>query len=162
MSTKEERDKRFFDNFKLRGLEIEGIEIHRVVLGEPKAQPRHRHFQRGDFVTTYDPAAKAKQSFAGILQSEAPKEPISAPISLELVFYMARPRNHYGTGKKSDMLKDSAPEYHSGRPDLDNLTKFVQDALNKIYYRDDALICELVARKIYSESPRTEITIKTI
>ena len=137
-------------------------QIRRTVLGEPKAQPRHRHFQRGSFVTTYDPAAKDKVSFAGILQQEAPKEPISAPIALELVFYMARPRNHYGSGKKAECLKDSAPEHHSGRPDLDNLTKFVQDALNKIYYRDDALICELTARKVYSERPRTEITITVL
>lgn len=136
--------------------------IHRVVLGEPKAQPRHRHFQRGNFVTTYDPAAKLKESFAGILQAEAPKEPISVPMSLELTFYMARPKGHYGSGKKCECLKDSAPEHHSGRPDLDNLTKFVQDALNKIYYRDDALICKLVARKLYSERPRTEITITTL
>ena len=136
--------------------------IHRVVLGEPKAQPRHRHFQRGDFVTTYDPAKKAKTSFAGILQAEAPKEPISEAISLELTFYMARPRNHYGSGKNSECLKDSAPYYHSGRPDLDNLTKFVQDALNKIYYRDDALICQLIASKVYSDRPRTEITIQLI
>lgn len=60
------------------------------------------------------------------------------------------------------MLKDSAPEHHSGRPDLDNLTKFVQDALNKIYYKDDALICQLTAYKLYSERPRTEITLKTL
>jgi Holliday junction resolvase RusA-like endonuclease len=136
--------------------------ITRTVLGEPKAQPRHRHFTRGSFVQTYDPAAKAKETFASILQREAPEEPVSDPISLTLVFYMARPKGHYKTGKNSDMLKDSAPEHHTGRPDLDNLTKFVQDALNKIYYRDDALICQLIARKVYSERPRTEITLTTL
>jgi Holliday junction resolvase RusA-like endonuclease len=150
------------ENNRNRNKKIMGQTIHRVVLGEPKAQPRHRHFQRGSFVTTYDPAAKLKESFAGILQAEAPKEPISDPMILELTFCMARPRNHYGSGKKADCLKDSAPEHHSGRPDLDNLTKFVQDALNKIYYRDDALICQLIAKKMYSERPRTEITIITL
>jgi len=138
------------------------MQIARVVLGEPKAQPRHRHFQRGNFVTTYDPAAKLKESFAGILQAEAPIEPISTPMILELTFYMARPNSHYGSGKKAEFLKESAPEYHSGRPDLDNLTKFVQDALNKIYYRDDALICQLIAKKVYSERPRTEIILTTL
>ena len=138
------------------------IEIKLIVLGEPKAQPRHRHFQRGSFVQTYDPAAKDKQSFAGILQQQAPKEPISGPVVLELRFYMARPKNHYGTGKKVGMLKDNAPQFHTGRPDLDNLTKFCQDAMNKIFWRDDAQICELTAWKEYSERPRTEIFIKTI
>jgi Holliday junction resolvase RusA-like endonuclease len=138
------------------------MEIKLVVLGEPSAQSRHRHFTRGKFSGTYDPSKDKKESFASILQSQAPKEPISTPISLELMFYMARPRNHYGTGKKSEFLKDNAPEYHSGRPDLDNLTKFVQDSLNKIYYRDDALIYKLTAWKVYSERPRTEIIITTL
>lgn len=138
------------------------MEIRLIVLGEPKAQARHRHFTRGTFSGTYDPSKDRKESFASILQSQAPKEPISDPIVLELEFYMSRPHNHYGTGKKSEMLKDNAPEYHSGRPDLDNLTKFVQDSLNKIFYKDDALIYMLIACKKYSERPRTEITIKTI
>jgi Holliday junction resolvase RusA-like endonuclease len=137
-------------------------QIKLVVLGEPKAQARHRHFTRGTFSGTYDPSKDKKESFASILQSQAPKEPISEPIALELDFYMARPRNHYKTGKNSDMLKDTAPEHHSGRPDIDNLVKFVQDSLNKIYYKDDALICQLVACKIYSERPRTEIIITTL
>ncbi len=138
------------------------MEIKRTILGEPKAQARHRHFTRGTFSGSYDPSAKSKETFASIIQQEAPKEPISEPIALELVFYMSRPRSHYRSGKNSDMLKDSAPEHHSGRPDLDNLTKFVQDALNKIYYKDDALICQLTAYKLYSERPRTEITLKTL
>lgn len=136
--------------------------IHLEVLGEPKAQARHRHFQRGKFSGNYDPSKDKKESFASILQKDAPEKPLDVPLSLELVFYMARPKNHYRTGKNSDMLKDTAPEYHSGRPDIDNLVKFVQDSLNAIYYKDDALIACLSARKVYSERPRTEITITTL
>ena len=138
---------------------MESEQIKLVVLGEPKAQTRHRHFKRGKFSGNYDPSADDKQTFASILQQQAPKEPISAPISLEVVFYMGRPKNHYKSGKNSEMLKDTAPEYHSGRPDLDNMVKFVQDSLNTIYYKDDALISQITAKKIYSENPRTEITI---
>jgi Holliday junction resolvase RusA-like endonuclease len=138
------------------------IIIQLEVLGEPKAQARHRHFTRGTFSGTYDPSKDKKETFASILQSQAPKEPIPEPIMLDLTFYMSRPKNHYGTGKKSEIMKDTAPEYHSGRPDLDNLTKFVQDAMNKIFWKDDAQICILNAQKKYSERPRTEILIKTI
>jgi Holliday junction resolvase RusA-like endonuclease len=137
-------------------------EIKLVVLGEPKTQARHRHFTRGTFSGTYDPSKDKKESFASIVQSQAPKEPISDIIFLEVVFYMSRPKNHYKTGKNKGILKETAPEYHSGRPDLDNLTKFVQDSLNKIFYKDDALICQLTASKVYSERARTELTITTI
>jgi Holliday junction resolvase RusA-like endonuclease len=138
------------------------MEIRLTVLGEPKAQARHRHFTRGTFSGTYDPSKDKKESFASILQSQAPKEPISEAICIELKFFLGRPKNHYGTGKKCECLKNTAPEYHSGRPDLDNLTKFVQDSLNKIFYKDDALICQLIAKKMYSERPRTEILITTL
>jgi len=134
-------------------------QIKLMVLGEPKSQARHRHFTKGKFSGSYDPSGDKKKTFASILQENAPVQLISAPISLDVTFYMGRPKNHYKTGANSEMLKDSAPEYHSGRPDLDNLVKFVQDSLNTIYYKDDALISQITAKKIYSESPRTEITI---
>lgn len=137
-------------------------QIRLTVLGEPKAQARHKHFTRGKFSGTYDPSAQKKETFASILQSQAPKELISAPISLEMVFYMSRPKNHFKTVKMGTFLKDNAPEVHTGRPDLSNLTKFVEDALNKIFYRDDALIYSINAKKIYSERPRTEIFINII
>ena len=44
---------------------------------------------------------------------------------------------------------------HSSRPDLDNLVKFVGDALNDVLWKDDMVICEIAARKIYSPSPKT-------
>jgi Holliday junction resolvase RusA-like endonuclease len=137
-------------------------QIRLTVLGEPKPQARHRHFTRGTFSGTYDPSKDKKESFASILQSQAPKEPITAPISLELIFYFSRPKNHFKTGKNSEMLKDSAPDWHSRRPDIDNLVKFVQDSLNKIYYKDDALICQLIAKKFYSSTPRTEIILTVL
>ena len=136
--------------------------IRLEVLGEPKPQARHRHFTRGTFSGTYDPSKDKKTTFASIIQEQAPKEPICGPIALELHFYMGRPKNHYGTGKKSEFLKDVAPEYHTGRPDIDNLTKFIQDAMNKIFWKDDSQICVITAGKKYSERPRTEIIIKTI
>ncbi|MFA5195572.1 MAG: RusA family crossover junction endodeoxyribonuclease [Bacteroidales bacterium] len=138
------------------------IIIYRVVLGEPTPQARHRHFRRGELTGSYDPSKKGKNTFASILHDDAPKELLDCPMLLELNFYMARPKGHYGTGKNSGKLKDSAPEWHTGRPDLDNLQKFVQDALNGVYYRDDATICQVIARKLYSEKPRTEITIHSL
>ena len=137
-------------------------QIKLIVLGEPSAQARHRHFSRGKFTGTYDPSKDKKESFVSILQSQAPKEPISTAILLELTFAMHRPKSHYGSGKRAECLKDSAPEYHTGRPDIDNLQKFVQDSLNKVFYRDDSLICKIISEKVYSDVPRTEIILTTL
>jgi len=140
------------------------ILYHGVVLGDPKPQARHRHFKmKGtDHISTYDPSKAKKGTFASIMQDEAPETPWDCPLSMELNFYMERPKNHYGTGRNANKLKASAPEWHTGRPDIDNLIKFIQDSLNKIFYRDDSVICHIVARKLYSEKPRTEITIKSL
>lgn len=135
--------------------------IERIVLGEPNAQERHRSVKlKGtDFITQYDPSVKKKKSFSSILQEGAPTVPLEGAIMLELNFYMSRPKSHYGTGKNLTTLKASAPDWHVGRPDIDNLQKFVQDALNKVYWRDDSIICQVTTRKLYSERPRTEIII---
>jgi len=150
------------DNFNLE--KMSELLYHGVFLGEPKAQMRHKHAKLGktDFITVYDPSAKEKRNFLSVLQSEAPKEPWDFPIMMEINFYMSRPKGHYGTGKNKAVLKPLAPEWHSGRPDLDNLTKFIQDALNKVFYSDDSRIAQLVCRKLYSEKPRTEIFISSL
>jgi len=140
------------------------MKINLTVLGEPTAQARHRHFQlKGvKHVQTYDPSKGKKGTFASILQENAPEIPLEDPILLTLIFYMPRPKGHYGTGRNEGVLKASSPEWHTGRPDIDNLVKFVQDALNKIYWKDDSQICQLRAVKLYSGKPRTEISIESL
>ena len=132
------------------------------VRGEPKAQMRHRHFQRGEFKGSYDPSEMDKKNFLLTVQEKAPKEPFIEPIAITLVFYVARPQNHYGTGRNKAQLKENAPEFSITRPDIDNYCKLIFDALNGVFWKDDSQICHLVAVKKYSERPRTGIVIETL
>lgn len=138
------------------------MEIKISVLGEPKPQPRHRHFRRGDFSGTYDPAKEAKNSFLQLVLEHAPEKPLDEPLRVDIDFYFSRPKSHYGTGKNKNKLKLSAPHHHTTRPDIDNLKKFVLDSMNKVFWRDDSIICEGHSRKIYSDMPRTEIEVRTL
>lgn len=45
------------------------------------------------------------------------------------------------------------------RPDYDNLSKSVTDALNGVIYHDDAQIVDMHCRKLYGLEPRVEITL---
>lgn len=137
-------------------------EIKIIVLGEPTAQKRHRHTKMGKFTRTYDPSAPDKADFLGIVQKQAPETPIDKPIKVEIRAFFTRPKSHYRTGKNIGILKDSAPKWHTSRPDCDNIAKFVFDALNKVYWRDDSCICAQKVVKLYSEKPRTEIYISEI
>jgi Holliday junction resolvase RusA-like endonuclease len=47
--------------------------------------------------------------------------------------------------------------YKIKKPDLDNLQKMVNDAMNGLIFRDDSQICEITAKKIYG-NPKIELT----
>lgn len=136
--------------------------IHFVVPGDPTAQKRPKFFRRGSFVGTYDPSKKEKDHFLILAYKHKPEVPIDQPIHLTVKFYFPRPKNHYGTGKKSQVLKDGAPKFHSSRPDVDNAYKLCSDALTGVFWKDDSLISSLICQKFYSENPRTEITIQIL
>lgn len=57
--------------------------------------------------------------------------------------------------KKNRMLVVGIP--HSKRPDLTNLIKFTEDALNGVLWEDDSIIYEIYAKKVYGETPKTVI-----
>lgn len=132
------------------------------ILGEPKAQARHRTVRMGTFNRNYDPTANYKKDLLHIAQDYAPNEPFNQPLKLIVDFYFTRPQSHFKSGKNSHILKDSAPLYHTCRPDSSNCLKVVEDALNKVYWRDDSVLCEVGVRKRYSENPRIEIKIYSL
>ena len=129
------------------------------ILGEPKAQKRHRHVRMGNFVRQYDPSASDKGDFLSIVQYNAPKEPFCGALAVSIRFYFTRPKSHFKTGKNSHVMKDTAPLWHTSKPDVDNMAKFLMDSLNKIYWKDDSYIADCWITKQYDDKPRTEIDI---
>lgn len=77
------------------------------------------------------------------------------PLHLELTFYMQMPKSE----KKREKL---AARYHTIKPDIDNLEKFVLDIANGVLYGDDCIVASLTSRKIYDVNPRTVIEIRRI
>ncbi len=135
------------------------MKIQFAIPGPPKHQQRHRSSSRGKFVHQYDPSAKDKVHFLLQARKHAPKSPQYGVIYLTVWFCMPRPKDHYRTGKFAGILKDSAPLWHTKRPDIDNLQKFLFDSLNGVFWKDDSQICSVIAQKRYDENPRTVIQI---
>ena len=115
---------------------------------EPVSLKRHRHRLKGG---TYDPSKKDKDDFIKLIHN-LPEEKMSKPIKCILHFYCKRPKNHYKTGKNANILKDTAPKYNTNNKDLDNMVKFVLDALNDKLYVDDSQIFEINCIKSYAET----------
>lgn len=155
-----------------------------TVLGSPQALQRHQTkswicpvchgqklvqggkcrgcFGRGIMSQEYDPSKADKADFLAKVRESAPARPLDEPLKLCVKCFFGRPKNHYGTGKKANVLKDTSPIYHTGRPDVDNLFKFIADALNGVYYRDDSVIAKVEIVKIYSDRPRVEVEIHSL
>lgn len=130
-----------------------------TVLGEPKAQKRHRHVNRGKFVSTYDPSKDEKADFRIVAQQTAPAQPIDKPMFVEMEFFFSRPKSHYGTGRNEGIIKGSSPDFHTKKPDSDNCVKFIFDSLNGIFWLDDSMICGHSVMKHYDQKPRTEVRV---
>lgn len=82
------------------------------------------------------------------------------PIDITIAFFFPRPKSHFGTGRNASVVKDSAPSYPIGRPDLDKLVRAVLDALTGFAFKDDSQVVEIVASKDYCDydfGPQTRI-----
>jgi len=126
------------------------------VPGTPQALKRHRTFRRGSININIDPSASDKQTFLALAMQERPKEPIHHPLTVIMRFDFPRPKSHYNT---KGTVKPMAPIMHTSRPDIDNLQKFVMDALNGVFWADDAVVCRIEAEKRYSATPGVSVAI---
>ena len=125
--------------------------------GDPIPQARPKVTLRGKYPHAYDPSGEDKRQFAAGVKARLPPSfaPIAAPLEVDLVFFCVRPKSHYnkaGNVKPIFRFLEKA-----SRPDLDNLAKFVLDALNNVVWVDDSQIVRLSVTKVYSDCPRTRV-----
>lgn len=86
---------------------------------------------------------------------------LDRPLRLDVTFYLPRPQGHYGTGRNADVLKPSAPLFHTTKPDVLKLTRAIEDALTGVVYRDDSLIHDGRQRKVLiGPGERTRVVIE--
>jgi len=139
----------------------------------PIAQPRQRHrlvtTKSGrQFTTNYTPAKHPVNAFKAAVQLAAKNATamrlgvLTGPVLLELRFILPRPMNHFGTGRNAGRLKNSAPSWHTSRPDLENIEKAFLDALTGICWRDDSQVCQKISSKVYGEEIGVEAVITEV
>ena len=114
---------------------------------------------KGRAIVTQDNGAKQKPWASSIsytaMQAMRFEKPVSGPVSISLTFYMPRPKGHYGSGKNSALVKDSAPQNHVSKPDLDKLIRCVKDALTGVVWNDDSQVCRITeTEKLYETVSR--------
>lgn len=137
--------------------------VFHITSEKPLAKKRPKAFRMGEHIRFYNPQGKDEKYFRyHIKQQMLKKEPLEGPIFVHMVFYMPRPKGDYGTGKNSGILKASAADYHIKKPDEDNLSKFVKDAMNGIVYRDDSQVVGAFTWKEYEKNGGTVIRVYSL
>lgn len=107
------------------------------IQGKPKALKRHRKSGKRN----YDPSYEDKRIFAAHCAQHRPREPFDFPLHVYLQFHF---NNRQGLG------------------DIDNYIKFVFDALNGIFWKDDRIIDRVTAVRVFNGNPRTEVIIMEV
>ena len=139
--------------------------VRRILMtlyGNPVAQGRPRFSRQGGFVKTYDPIkSKAYKALIRLelqpLLSEPDFKPIDQACCLNLKVFRAMPKSFSKKKREEALLGYIRP---TTKPDTDNYVKGVLDALNGTALKDDSVVCEIFARKFYSERPRIEVVLE--
>lgn len=74
---------------------------------------------------------------------------LEGPVRVSIVFVMPRPAAHYHTPLHGAGLRQTAPVWHSKKPDVDKLVRAVLDALSSVVIRDDSQVASLRTDKRY-------------
>jgi Holliday junction resolvase RusA-like endonuclease len=128
-----------------------------TVQGEPKGQPRPRAFARKmgnvHVARFYDSdvadAWKRQVALAIAHAVNSSKWALTeAPVAVELRFAMPRPKSHFG----AKGLKPSAPQFHTQKPDIDNLEKLLGDQITRSgrIWRDDSQVVSMRSDKFWA------------
>jgi len=130
-----------------------------VIPGKPIAKKRPRFARRGKYVCTYNDQEKEEERIKLHIIGQSKGKKFKGPVAVSILFLMPRPKNHFGTGRNKDKLKETAPFFCATKPDIDNLEKMVFDCINQLLWTDDARVVESHCTKIYSDKPMTIIDI---
>lgn len=122
------------------------------LFGTPVPQARPKFFRRNDHVGSYDPQKNLRDGFRWQIKGQYRNDPLLCPLRLDLIFFMPIPASKSKL-KKKQMANGLIA--HACKPDLDNLVKFICDAMEGIIFKNDSQIVEMHLKKIYSEKPGT-------
>ncbi|MFA4834930.1 MAG: RusA family crossover junction endodeoxyribonuclease [Dehalococcoidia bacterium] len=126
--------------------------VNFTVFGNPIPKARARTVRTKNGRTVSFTPAETEMWENTIYTSALPHRPaklLEGALILEATFYFCPPKN-----------RPKNRVHPSVRPDLDNLTKAVCDALHGVIYANDSQIVEEHTKKRYDTTPRIEIVIR--
>jgi len=124
-----------------------------TVEGSPVPQGSFRHVGNGRIISANPKLNTWRDTIATQIATQTAHRLIEAPIRLQLVFTLPRPKS-VSIGRRATPIT---------KPDLDKLTRAVMDAISLERYcqviKDDSLVTDLHAAKRYADHTPPGVTI---
>ena len=138
--------------------------IEFFVPGAPVGKGRPRAARRGAGVVMFTPGKTA--GYEALVAATAAAAPPGDALAhqlldgpLEAVLEMRFPVPASWSKAKRERALAGA-EWHTSKPDADNVAKAILDACNGVVFRDDSQIVILIATKAFSEEPGVRVVIR--
>lgn len=127
--------------------------------GQPIGQGRPKFSTINGHAKAYDPEkSRNYKAYVRMLATQAMKEAgferIDGPCLLSINAFFEIPKSKSKRFREAALKGDERP---TKKPDLSNIIKGIEDALNGLVYKDDACIVNLSCEKFYSDNPRVEV-----
>lgn len=127
------------------------------ILGEPVPLKRAHISGRHNKYAMFDSQVDAKTAFKWkCIVQESPKRGLmDGAIKAYLEFHCGIPKSW--SNKKKEKMNG---KFKNSKPDLDNLIKFVFDALEGTFFTNDSRIVDIHAFKVFSEEAKTIVVLE--
>ena len=136
-----------------------------TIPGQPRAQGSVKMIT-ARYAKYSDPVVAQRNLIVGRLHTEwAGRPPITHAVEVNVTAGYQRPAVHYGTGRNSSRVKDTAPMYPVGRNlgDADKIGRLILDALTVAgVIGDDCLVVDVHVRKCWAAHPCTIIGVRIL
>lgn len=135
--------------------------INFTIPGEPKGKVNMKPIRMGEHLSLCN--TRHNENYMSLVQdayfkTKAEKIADNCFIRLFITAYFQIPKSVSKKKREKMLLDEIRP---TKKPDCDNISKVICDALNGIAFRDDSMIVELTVKKLYSELPRVEVMIRS-
>ena len=129
--------------------------------GKVQPQGRPRASSRGGYVRLYDPPTSRdyKKHVKEVAKEYAPSEPLEGPLHVRMTFSKQYLKSWT---KKQRANAEDGILLPTTKPDIDNLSKGIMDALNGVIWKDDSQVVELLLSKIYDDEHYADVEIITL
>jgi Holliday junction resolvase RusA-like endonuclease len=138
------------------------MQVEFIIEGKAKPKQSFRYTRQGFKYTPRDVKQYARDvqySFAAKYPQWLPSMFFEKPLRVEIEVYKQMPKSFSKIKKQRALAGEIRPLV---KPDCDNISKNILDALNGVVYPDDKQIVELTIKKFYSEDEFVNIRIEDI